>query len=241
MVRVSVRRPFRPAFTPTPRSDLTVGRIRWSVDLGGRTVAGVWDEVLAECVATLERRAVDDTIRLSRRHRWKPLAVDIDGDLGAVAVATRGKRSGQGIWWVVGRRSGGTWTVEPAGGGGHDGDPTLEERPAGPEAPVWRFRNAGGVGVRYALVQVRDDVVEAAWRGRRHRVAEHGLVAVVWRGSGRGPSLVFHDDVGSILGSCRPPAQGSTRLPWRVALGSLRHGRRSLRRRESPGGWFRYG
>ena len=75
--------------------------------------AFVWEDIEAECIRTIERGEVDESFRLSRRHRWRLLAVDVHGDDAVVVVATRGKRSGGEIGSApvppTGRPVGGAW------------------------------------------------------------------------------------------------------------------------------------
>lgn len=76
---------------------------------GRRTVEDMWKEIEAECIRTIERGAVDETIYLSRRHRWKPLAFDVNGEVAVVVVAQRGKRTGGSIHGIAFHRRRNTW------------------------------------------------------------------------------------------------------------------------------------
>jgi hypothetical protein len=88
----------------------------------------------AECLRTLARGSIDESIRYSRRHRWKPLAFDVGGDRAVVVVATRGKRRNGPITSHHFERQGATW--EPTGLGGSGGDdPGLPARPS--PGPPW--------------------------------------------------------------------------------------------------------
>jgi hypothetical protein len=203
----------------------------------------MWEDMEDECLRTIERGEIDHSFRYSRRHRWKPLDVDIDGDMAVVAVATRGKRQGGGVTARRYRRNG-DWHLEAAGGAG-DEAPTLRPRPV-PGARWFVLDSTGGSQQEQptrrpkATVQVHDAVILAAEgvamverRGRRSPVADHGFVCVVWAGR-TFPGIDLLDDEGRRLDRVteRDVQRPQPRLLWHLAL------RRRLWERSHAGGWF---
>lgn len=210
-----------------------------------RTVRFVWEDIEAERIRTIERGAVDDSFRLSRRHRWKPLAVDVEGDDAAVVVATRGKRTGGQITTRQYRRRDGIWVSGFCGGGGTD-DRMLPSRPV-PEEGWFRVMSSGmGVDdehhgllrpkrVHHLVVQVAEGVTEVEWRGRRRAVAEHGFVCVIWRGRAMPTVELFDSGGGRVTEVGRAATRGPLHLmPWRARV------RYAVFRRFHRGEWFNY-
>lgn len=199
----------------------------------------------AECLRSVERGEVDDSFRLSRRHRWKPLAIDVHGDEAVVVVATRGKRIGGAVTTQKFRRREGQWSPVGWSGGGGD-ERTLPMRP--PPGERWfRLDSSGmsvdsqatGIGrrsqVHHLVVQVAEGVSHVGCRGRRRLVADHGFVCAVWRGRSM-PSLEMFDGAGRSLDTVgRADLRSPMRqMPWRARV------RYAIFQRRRPGEWFNY-
>lgn len=143
--------------------------------------------------------------RLSRRRRFAPIAVDVDGDLAVTMFARRGV--GGEVWgdnWTLARRREG-WQLLGGGSrsGGHD---LLRDRAAGlADGGLWMWTGCGATNrdarrvlpfppprfVRYAALRVAASVTAVDIAGRRRIVVpRHGTVCVVW-GSGAAPALAL--------------------------------------------------
>ncbi len=129
----------------------------------------MWEEIDAECMRIIERDEVDQTIRLSRRHRWKPLAFDIAGDAAVVVVATRGKRAGGQVTSLCFERRGSIWEYAARSGAGVD-DPVLPP-PTSRGGALVQARKWGRLGERIpsALVAAGDFGSPQAVEGGRRR------------------------------------------------------------------------
>src|ERR1700733_13061239 len=79
-------------------------------------------DVLAESVALIEAGRAEPMARLSRRRRFAPMAVDVDGDVAVTMFARRGVGRVVKKIHVLALRDG-EWTL--LGGGGTDGDQDL--------------------------------------------------------------------------------------------------------------------
>lgn len=210
-----------------------------------RTLRLVREEIQAECIRTIERGAVDDSFHFSRRHRWKPLAVDVHGDDAIVLVATRGKRTGGGITAHHYRRRDGSWTSIGSGGGGGD-DRTLPPRPTPGER--WFRHMSSGMSVdsqtkglfrskrvNHLDLQVAAGVAQVEWRRRHRTAADHGFVCVVWRGRSM-PKIKLFDSAGDRVDAVdrRDIQSPIRRMPWRARI------RYAIFRRFHRGEWFNY-
>src|SRR3712207_1497735 len=71
---------------------------------------------LAESIRLIEHGVPEAPARLSRRRRFAPLAVDVDGDVAASLFVVRGAGHFRQEAHVLVRRSG-TWTMLGGGGG----------------------------------------------------------------------------------------------------------------------------
>ncbi|HYN93656.1 MAG TPA: hypothetical protein VES42_07385 [Pilimelia sp.] len=170
-------------------------------------------DALAESLRLITDGLPDRPVRLSRRCRFAPVAVDVDGDV----AATRFLRRGVGCFWdethlLVARDRGG-WRMLGGGGSSSDAaeDPTAAEFErardglapyevaAGGGASVVRDGNRlfpwGGRWVRSAALLVGGGVAEVTVGGRRLPVAYHGHLVVVW-GSRRPPTVAARDGAG---------------------------------------------
>ena len=158
------------------------------------------------CKAVVLAGEVDDSILLSRRHRWKPLAVDVHEGLGAVLFAARGKRSGlltSSMVFDLGETAMQRGRV--CGYGRSDGEPYLPERqpmsPSGNLASRARWDRIEGMQV--ASWQLVGEVDVWAPHGEVRDVAGHGFVVMVWRGRRRPRVRAFGND-GQVLSRLRP-------------------------------------
>ena len=172
-------------------------------------------DYLAESRRLLEDGLPAGPVRLSRRHRFAPLAVDVDGDV----AATRLVRRGVGFFWddihVLTRDRAGGWQVRGGGSGG-SGEPwsteafaqarvvlaggaIVDEGGAAVNVPPWVETAALLLGPDVAAVRV-DDRRELA-------VPAHGRVVVVWA-SGRSPVVSAVGADGSRLGARKLNSHG---------------------------------
>ncbi|GAA1857074.1 hypothetical protein GCM10009687_25250 [Asanoa iriomotensis] len=160
----------------------------------------------------------DRPVRLSRRHRFAPVSVDVASD----AAATWFVRRGVGCFWdeihLLVREPVG-WRLL-GGGGGSSGGPwsTDEFDRARGGLPAGGFELTGGSSVvrdkgswlplgsrwiRSSMLLVGPSVAEAVIAGRHRPVPYHGRLVVVW--SSRRPPLVsLRDGVGSELSTVAP-------------------------------------
>ncbi len=173
-------------------------------------------DVLAESVALIEAGRAEPVSRLSRRRRFAPMAVDVDGDAAVAMFARRGVGRICKEIHVLALRDG-EWTL--LGGGGTDGDQDLlADRPE--VLPTFLGRGVQGVDPRvmastwsggssdggdgtgpspprwisYAELRVNAEVTSVRVADRLLVVPWHGRVVVVW--SGRAPRVVALDEAG---------------------------------------------
>jgi hypothetical protein len=169
---------------------------------------------LAESLRLIDGEAFADPVALSRRRRFAPLAVDVDGDVAVTLFVRRGVSGRPELEsWTFERRAG-LWACLGGGGGGYSwGDP-LAARPGTGElgAPArvmvcgWTARrrrprfSVRRRGVSYLSARVAREVATIrVGRDRRIRVPGHGNVVVCW-GSPRAPSVELLDMDGRSLG-----------------------------------------
>ena len=184
---------------------------------------------LAESLALIEAGTQPTARRLSRRHRFAPLAVDVEGVVAATMFLRRGSGDDWLEIWVLERRAG-EWHVL-GGGGGTGGDDVLAGRPTqpahGPQLHLngsgWVRRTRGGrlwsaPGVTYAHVRAAHGVAALRVFDRELAVPDHGNLVVVWtrRRAPRAEALAAD---GTVLGSQRltgSPRHPSGRGWWRA-------------------------
>jgi hypothetical protein len=206
----------------------------------------VFEEVEAECIRTVERGEIDDSLRFSRRHRWKPLAFDRDGDDAVVLVAQRGKRANAWLTVYTLRRGETDWTIVHSSGASiRDDDdrvPRLRERsdlPADWLEVTMGGRSADEEGRRldlhHAVIEAGRSVAFLEGRDERRQVADHGYLCLVWRGR-TAPEVVGLDADSRVVARLVPKDFGTLfeRLPWHVRVRV-----RAMRRRH-PDEWFNY-
>jgi hypothetical protein len=179
-------------------------------------------DVLAESRRLIGDGLPDRPVRLSRRRRFAPVAVDVDGDI----AATRFVRRGVGCFWdethLLARDDNG-WRLL-GGGGASYGEPwsTDEFERAGDQLSpghvrvddgpaVWcdpdrRWPGRAPRWVRAAQLVVSRSVAVVVVDGRRRLpVPYHGRLVVVW-GSRRPPRVSARDAAGHELASAALPA-----------------------------------
>jgi len=168
-------------------------------------------EVDDECARSLERGSIDESIHLSRRHRWKPLAMDSVGDVAVIVVAERGKRFKLSIEArLMERRDDGSWTpVSSHSMGSGSSDPALPSRSNGSRRTFdvliagVRGRSCPSrfVAVRrrpsFRVLLVASNVAAVEFRAQRRTVPEHGFVCLMWDGASRSDVRFF--DSGGVL------------------------------------------
>ena len=171
-------------------------------------------DYVAESRRLIEDGLPDGPVRLSRRHRFAPLAVDVDGDVAAARFLRRGvacywddthllTRHPEAGWLVLGGGSGGSgelWSAETFGRlrasvrpGAVETEGSTSVRDDG-RRPPW---------IRAAELVAAPDVAAVVVNGRRRiAVPPHGRLVVVWR-SLRRPRLSALDAAGHELSSLR--------------------------------------
>ncbi|MCF6744517.1 hypothetical protein E9529_09540 [Blastococcus sp. KM273128] len=151
-------------------------------------------DVLAESIALIEHGVPDAPARLSRRRRFAPLAVDVDGDVACTYFARRSVGAVVAEAWVLVRR-GQEWVLLGGGGGGLEDD-DLADRPAAaplgdrvvPTGGGAVLRNPGRLmpwGARYATyatLRASREVDRLRVGARLLPVPRHGHLVVVWAG-----------------------------------------------------------
>lgn len=205
------------------------GRIQEYPDLD-RSVGSalVDDEVLAECIRTLRLEAIDESMLLSRRHRWKPLAMDLHDGGGAVLVARRGKRARLTITAFCFDLD----AVPPAlmhlAAGTHRELPVLPPRTSiaqwGGGPLMSRSLSGSGTGWWCMCAQLKLEAHSWRLRGVTRPVAPHGWIVAIGRDHHR-PSIRVFDEGDNSLGVV------STRRWYR---------RSRWVHRSFEGGWFNY-
>ncbi|KAB1915601.1 hypothetical protein [Micromonospora sp. AMSO31t] len=168
-------------------------------------------DALVESLRLINSGLPNGPVRLSRRRRFAPVAVDVDGDI----AATRFLRRGVGCYWdethLLAVDNHGAWRRLGSGGASDDEDPTAEEfqRTRDDLAP-YQVALSGSAGVvrdgdpvlpggtrwvRGSAVLVGHGVAELHVNGRHLPVPYHGHLIVVW-GSRRPPRVTAYDGTG---------------------------------------------
>ncbi|MEU1885479.1 hypothetical protein [Micromonospora sp. WMMD987] len=172
-------------------------------------------DALAESLRLITSGMPDGPVRLSRRRRFAPVAVDVDGDV----AATRFLRRGVGCHWdethLLAVDDHGVWRML-GGGGSSDAGPTAGafERARDDLGPYQVMSGAGAAvvrdggsppsratrWVRGSAVLVGHGVAELRADGRHLPVPRHGHLIVVWS-SRRPPTVTAHDHTGRTVGT----------------------------------------
>jgi hypothetical protein len=199
----------------------------------------VWDDDEDAHIRAIEGGALDVDVP-SRRHRHRILAVDRDGDVAAVLVATRGKRSERSETAHLYRREGDGWAW-CCSAGSSDSEPRIPDRstiePTAIEVGGWGSSGGGAFSrpVCAATVRTGAGIAALEWRGVVRPVSPPGFAVVVWRGR-RAPVVVGLAADGTVVtqaavGVRRSP-MGRSPLPAPAAW--------ALPRRRRSDDWFNY-
>ncbi len=189
-------------------------------------------DAFAESLRLIESRQVEPVLRLSRRRRYAPMAVDVAGDVAVTMFARRGVGCVWSDTHVLSRRDG-QWRLLGGSRGTAD-DELLAPRPArlpddlahvpvaipGIDPRVVAIGGGGGVRdsqggtgrwpwsgrwISYVVLRVSAEVASLAVDGRELVVPWHGRVVIV--SVKRRPSAVtVYDREGRVLGEGRPQA-----------------------------------
>lgn len=165
-----------------------------------------------ESIRLIENGLPEVRDRLSRRRRFAPLAVDVDGDIAVTMFVRRGV--GGESWrddWALCRSEHG-WRLLGGGSGNGMGNP-LRDRAAAQLDGLWLWMGSGATNrdagrllpipaprfIRHTALRVAAQVhaLEVAGR-RRIAVPRHGTVCLVW-GTRRPPALTLLDAKGDEL------------------------------------------
>lgn len=169
--------------------------------IGTVGMVAVEDLIREECIRTLRRGAIEDSIRLSRRHRWKPLAMHVHDHMGAVLVARRGKRAGLSVRaHCFDLRDDPPTPVRLPAGFDEDA-PTIEQRRSLTDLSGAPFMTAASIGhVEWWCVCMQLASEVRTWRlgGEVHAVADHGWIVVIGYGQD-GPRIQFFDGQGGVI------------------------------------------
>jgi len=155
----------------------------------------------------------DTPFWLSRRRRFIPLAVDIDGDVAATLFVRRGVSGNPHLEVCTLERQEGDWVV--LGGGGGAGHDELFEPRAAMEEHIqrlgggWTLRAGDRLlpwprrGISHAEMRFGAQVAVMDVDQRRIQVAPHGVAIVVWR-SRTPPTIRLVAPTGELLRTVRP-------------------------------------
>lgn len=204
-----------------------------------RTLGAVWDDDEHAHIRAIEGGVLDVDVP-SRRHRHRILAVDRDGEVAAVLVATRGKRSERSETAHLYRREGDGWAW-CGSVGSSDSEARIPDRSTiemtAIEVGGWGSSGGGAFSrpVCAAAVRAGAGIAALEWRGVVRPISPSGFAVVVWRGR-RAPTVVGLDADGTAVlratvGVKRSP-MGRSPLPARVTW--------ALARRRRSDGWFNY-
>ncbi|GIJ34502.1 hypothetical protein [Micromonospora sediminimaris] len=176
----------------------------------------------AESLRLIRSGLPDRPVRLSRRRRFAPVAVDVDGDI----AATRFLRRGVGCHWdethllaVDGR---GTWRQLGGSASSSGEDLTADEferarvglaphdvvveGSSGALRDTRRPLPWGSRWVHAGEILVGSGIAELRVADRRLSVPYHGHLIVVW-GSRRPPTVTAHDDAGRTVATIALPRE----------------------------------
>ncbi len=199
----------------------------------------MWDDDEDARIRAIEGGALDLDVP-SRRHRRRILAVDRDGDVAAVLVATRGKRGERAESAHLYRREGDGWAW-CGSVGSSDSEPRVPDRSTIERTAIevgGRGSSSGGAFSRpvcVATLRAGADIAALEWRVVVRPASPSGFAVVVWRGR-RAPTVVGLDADGTAVmeaavGLKRSP-MGRLPLPPRVPW--------ALNRRRRSDDWFNY-
>jgi hypothetical protein len=182
-----------------------IRRMRLHAGAYGRLMAY---DVLVECQRLIASGLPDRPVRLSRRHRFAPVAVDVDGGIAAARFLRRGAGSvhdethlltGDGQSWTY-RGGGGSYSFGPwsAEDFEHARDEVPADRVQVGSGPAVRVNSPGWLPISSRWLRSTDllvgrNVASVVVDGRRRLVVPpHGHLIVVW--PGRRPPHVSAQD-----------------------------------------------
>ena len=191
-----------PAYRPTRPSPSRSRRTPASADNCGTCLRAdaygrrVAYDVLVECQRLIADGLPDQPVRLSRRHRFAPVAVDVDGGIAAARFVRRGAGCVHDETHLL-TREGQSWTYRGGGGADYfepwstdDFERAREQLPVGhvelgSGPSVWLDSNGwlpfGGNGLHATHLLVGRKVVSILVDDRRRlAVPPHGRLIVVW-------------------------------------------------------------
>ncbi|WP_051516092.1 hypothetical protein [Candidatus Blastococcus massiliensis] len=168
-------------------------------------------DALAESVRLLEGAELPAVVRLSRRVRHVPLAVDRDGDVAVTVFLRRGVSGLPLVESHTLELARGGWRVLGGGGGASDVAVAPRQSLAELGAPAVSPGSGGTARSRSGLLGLRSGWISYAelWLAREVAVlqvgnrrlpfAAHGYAVVVW--TGRTPEITARDAEGKPLGA----------------------------------------
>ena len=190
-------------------------------------------DALAESIALIETRALHPILRLSRRRRFVPMAMDVAGDIAATMFLRRGAGCVHEEVWQLSLRDG-QWRMLGGGGGTSDDEARLADRPeiipqevhspwstlSGIDPQVLAGGgSAGGVHdsggrngffpwsgrwISYTTLFASAQVRTIRAANREITVPWHGRTLVTWVGR-RPPKVSAYDGSGRCLGTAQIP------------------------------------
>jgi hypothetical protein len=171
-------------------------------------------EIVVAATAALDAGGIGSPAALSRQRRWRLLFLDARGDLAAVAVARRGKRSGLVVEAHHFRRGEGAWVWDQVG-------PTLDFTQ--PTLPPRATSAHGGHSMGTTQNDVRAGDIVGLWHlvaeatqirtdGRLRSVPSHGWVVTVAPTSGCSTEVLDAND--TVIGELR--IEDPRRFPRRL-------------------------
>lgn len=176
------------------------------------TLVAVEESDFEKCAAAIEGGRLDTGVP-SRRRRRRILAVDRDGDLAAVLVATRGKRYGSSLSAELFGYERGEWVDYGNVTQSWEPEPRLRSRDSIPGDAI-RVGSLGHASdlqlpqsVSAAIFQAGTDVATVEWRDVPRPVSPTGFGLVMWQGR-PAPRVVGHDPAGGVVAEVSFSNQG---------------------------------
>ncbi len=160
-------------------------------------------EIVAGAAAALDADGLGSPKEMSRRQRWRLLGLDVRGDLAAVAVARRGKRTGLVIEAHRFRREEGAWVWDQIGPSSDFSEPVLPPRSTSGHNGCSEGATQGDVrtGDCVGLWLLVSEATRMRRDGRTRDVPAHGWVVTVDRASARSTEVLDVD--GNVIGQLR--------------------------------------
>lgn len=153
-------------------------------------------DALVESVRLIETRVTAQQESLTRRHRFRAVGVDVDGDFAGTVFIRRAHGGAEWDYNLL-SRCGGSWRLHGGGGGGLDNLDVLKHEFSHAELGGYD-RAHGGAGslveasdgnvsrdrwVQLAVIETAPSVVDILLsNGRIRPRPTHGYITVVWEG-----------------------------------------------------------